>query len=185
MTDTRPAAAELPLEGDIFMRRLLRELSGLLEDVVGTESAEGYISGVGSIMGRWIGEQYRGAIDLECADARLLAEVLVDLKRRIGGEFHIIAVSEDRIVLGNARCPFGDMVQDRPSLCMMTSNVFGRIVADSLGYARVELQETIAAGHGRCRVVVHLEPRRESAPGEMEYFSTRSAADAREPEPAE
>jgi len=36
-------------------------------------------------------------------------------------------------------------------------NVFGKITADNLGYASVELAETIAAGHTRCKVVVHLD----------------------------
>jgi hypothetical protein len=40
----------------------------------------------------------------------------------------------------------------------MTSNVFGSIAASNMGYAKVELQETIARGHPGCRVVVHLEP---------------------------
>ena len=31
-------------------------------------------------------------------------------------------------------------------MCMMTSNVFGHIAAENVGYAKVELQETIARG---------------------------------------
>jgi hypothetical protein len=41
---------------------------------------------------------------------------------------------------------------------MMTSNVFGVIAAENLGYAKVELQQTIAKGDPGCRVVVHLKP---------------------------
>ena len=54
---------------------------------------------------------------------------------------------------------------------MMTSNVFGSIAAHDLGYAKVELQETIAAGAPGCRVVVYLEPTQaaEQADG-REYF---------------
>lgn len=37
---------------------------------------------------------------------------------------------------------------------MMTSNVFGMIAASNLGYAKVELQETIAKGASGCRVIV-------------------------------
>jgi predicted ArsR family transcriptional regulator len=49
--------------------------------------------------------------------------------------------------------------------------VFGAISAQNLGYAKVELQETIAEGHGGCRVVVHLKPTEaaEAAEG-REYF---------------
>ena len=96
--------------------------------------------------------------------------VLVDLKRRIDGDFFVIEESEDRIVLGNRRCPFGDAVRDRPSLCMMTSNVFGFIAAQNLGYAAVDLQQTIAAGHPTCRVVVSLKPAAHPSPALREYF---------------
>lgn len=54
---------------------------------------------------------------------------------------------------------------------MMTSNVFGTIAADNLGYAKVELRETIARGAPGCTVVIHLRPtaEAESASG-REYF---------------
>jgi predicted ArsR family transcriptional regulator len=99
-----------------------------------------------------------------------VTDVLVDLKRRIQGDFFVVEESEDKIVLGNRRCPFGELVKDRPSLCMMTSNVFGYIAAQNLGYAGVELKETIALGHPGCTVVVHLKPS-ENSPVELrEYF---------------
>ena len=54
---------------------------------------------------------------------------------------------------------------------MMTSNVFGSIAADNLGYAKVELKETIAAGAPGCHVVVYLRstPDADARPG-REYF---------------
>lgn len=91
-----------------------------------------------------------------------VAEVLVDLKRRIQGDFYIIEQSDEKIVLGNRACPFEEKVVGRPSMCMMTSNVFGAIAADNVGYAKVELQETIARGDRQCRVVVYLKPTPES-----------------------
>jgi predicted ArsR family transcriptional regulator len=84
--------------------------------------------------------------------------VLVDLKRRIRGDFYVIEEDEEKIVLGNRACPFAEKVLGRPAMCMMTSNVFGVIAAENLGYAKVELQETIANGDAGCRVVVHLKP---------------------------
>jgi hypothetical protein len=101
---------------------------------------------------------------------------MVDLKRRIQGDFYIIEESDDKIVLGNRACPFEDKVIGRPSMCMMTSNVFGSIAARNLGYAKVELQQTIAEGHPGCRVVVYLRPTEESAHAEgREYFDTGPA----------
>ena len=56
---------------------------------------------------------------------------------------------------------------------MMTSNVFGSIAADNLGYAKVELQRTIAAGHEGCRVVVHLKHAEAARRAEgREYFGS-------------
>ena len=95
---------------------------------------------------------------------------MVDLKRRIQGDFFVVDEDETKIVLGNRVCPFGEFVSERPSLCMMTSNVFGRIAAENLGYARVELQETIARGDPGCRIVVHLIPSDETDPQAREYF---------------
>ena len=57
-------------------------------------------------------------------------------------------------------------------MCMMTSNVFGGIAAENLGYSKVELQKTIAEGHGECHVVVHLKPSDASRAGiGREYFA--------------
>jgi predicted ArsR family transcriptional regulator len=158
----------VPLDRDVFLRTLVRELSGTLQDVVGLEAAEGFVSVVGQNMGRMMDAQYRAALDVPRLTAAQVGEVLVDLKRRIEGDFFVIEQTEDRIVLGNRACPFGDKVLDRPAMCMMTSNVFGSIAADNLGYARVALEATIAEGAPGCRVVVHLKP--DAPGGGREYF---------------
>lgn len=162
--------ASLPLERDWFLRSLVRELAGTLQDVVGIEEASGYISVVGTAIGEQIDTAYRTAINVERLTREQVAEVLVDLKRRIEGDFYILEEREDRIVLGNRRCPFGAFVEGRPSLCMMTSNVFGFIAAQNLGYARVTIEESIAMGHPGCKVVVDLRPSEKLAPNGREYF---------------
>ena len=168
--NTCPSTTPVALDRDRFLRSLLRQLAGTLEDVVGLDEASGYISVVGGSIGDQIDTEYRRAIGVEKLTRDQVAGVLVDLKRRIEGEFYIIEETEDRIVLGNRACPFGDYVKGRPSLCMMTSNVFGSIAARNLGYARVEIEEAIAMGHPGCRVVVHLKPREDPEPGSREYF---------------
>src|SRR3954468_19265113 len=147
---------EISLDRDVFMRTLIRELSGTLEDVVGLQEASGFITVVGQVMGEQINESYRAAFGVPQLSRTQVADVLVDLKRRIEGDFFVIEQDDEKIVLGNRACPFAEKVIGRPSMCMMTSNVFGSIAADNLGYARVELQETIAQGHPGCRVVVWL-----------------------------
>ena len=165
------ASKTIPLDADLFLRRMLRELSGTLEDVVGIEAAEGFVNSVGSAMGRWIGECYGNVLKIERLDPSQLAQVFVDLKRRINGGFYVIDIDEDRIILGNNKCPFGEMAKGRMSLCMMTSNVFGRIAADNLGYARVELEETIAGGSDGCRIVVWLKEVAGADPTGREYYA--------------
>lgn len=163
--------AAVGLDRDVFLRTLLRELAGTLQDVVGLDEASGFISVVGQRMGDQINLSYRQALGQPLLDRTQVAEVMVDLKRRIEGDFRVIEQDDTRIVLENRRCPFGDKVLGRPSLCMMTSNVFGVIAAENLGRAKVELVSTIAEGAPGCRVVVHLQatPEADAAQG-REYY---------------
>ena len=173
---TSPSGADIALDRDLFFRRMLRELSGTIEAIVGVDEASGYVAAVGAAIGDWINEAYHAEMGPDDFDLETVASIFVDLKKRIDGGFSIRTIDADRVVLVNDRCPFGDQVLDRPSLCMMTSNVFGRIAADNLGYARVGLQETIAMGHERCEIVVHLTPQTGVAPNEREYFRIPAAA---------
>ncbi len=161
------AQADIPLDRDRFLRALLRELSGILEDSVGLTEAEGFIAMVGNRIGESLNDSYRQALAADRLTAEQVADALVDLKHRIKGGFSVQSIEADRIVLVNSRCPFGEYVEGRPSLCMMTSNVFGRVTADNLGYARVTLDETLARGDGGCRVTIHLG----EGDGGREYFA--------------
>ena len=154
--------ADVPLERDLFLRTLLRHLTGALQDVVGFREASGFVSVVGQRVGEEIDSAYRSALAVPKLTRAQVADVLVDLKRRIEGDFFVVSQDDDKIVLGNRLCPFGDKVIGRPSLCMMTSNVFGTIAADNLGYSKVVLEETIADGARECRVVVWLRPTEEA-----------------------
>jgi predicted ArsR family transcriptional regulator len=164
---------ELPvqLERDLFVRTLLRELAGTLQDVVGLDQAAGFVSVVGQRIGEQINDNYRTVLAAPTLSREQVAAVLVDLKRRIRGDFYVIEEDEDRIVLGNRVCPFAEKVIDRPSLCMMTSNVFGVIAAENLGYAKVVIEQSIARGDPGCRVAVYLRPTPESEAADgREYF---------------
>lgn len=178
MSQLNPVQAEspaqsldIPLERDVFLRTLIRELSGTLQDVVGLEEASGFVSVVGQRMGEWMDKSYREAWQVERMSQAQVADALVDLKARINGDFKLETRSDEKMMFSNTRCPFEDKVEGRPSMCMMTSNVFGTIAAENLGYAKVELQKTIAKGDGCCQVVVHLRPTPEAqACGGREYF---------------
>ncbi len=162
---------DIPLERDGFLRNLIRELAGTLQDVVGLEEAAGFISVVGQRIGERINQDYRAALAVESLTRQQVADVLVDLKRRIQGDFYVVEQDDEKIILGNRACPFAEKVKDRPALCMMTSNVFGVIAADNLGYGKVVLEQTIARGDPGCRVVVYLKPTPEAeAARGREYF---------------
>ncbi|MEF8792358.1 methanogen output domain 1-containing protein [Thiohalorhabdus sp.] len=170
--DDEPLKISVPLERDLFLRRLLRELTGSLEEVVGLEEASGFISLVDQHIAEWLEPAYREAYRVEVMDAGQVARALVDLKARIQGDFYIEECTPERIVLGNRACPFGEQVLGRTSHCLMTSTVFGTITAENTGYAKVSLEDTIARGSSGCRVVTFLQetPDAGAAPG-IEYFS--------------
>jgi len=161
----------LDLERDLFLRTLLRELTGTLEEVIGLDEAIGFISIVGQHIGEWMSESYCSALSTDKLSPEQLSQVLIDIKRRIKGDFYIINEDEEKIEMGNRVCPFGDKVKDRPSLCMITSNVFGTISAESLGYSKVCMKETIAMGAPECRVTIYKQPTENADADEgREYF---------------
>lgn len=172
-TNQLPVITSLPisLERDVFLRNLIRELSGTLQDVVGIDEAEGFISIVGQRVGNQINGDYRTALQVEQLDRQQVADVLVDLKQRIQGDFYIVSQDDEKIKLRNRTCPFAEKVIGRPSLCMMTSNVFGVIAAENLGYSKVVIEESIARGDAGCTIVVHLRPTENAVAAEgREYF---------------
>ncbi|MEZ4425987.1 MAG: methanogen output domain 1-containing protein [Gemmatimonadota bacterium] len=145
------------MERDEFFREMLRELAGALEDIVGLGEAVGYVGLVGEAVGARLDAGFREELGVDRLDRDQVAAVLVELKRRIGGGFSVEQHSPRELVFRNHTCPFGAHVRGRPSLCMMTSNVFGTITANHLGYARVELEETIAEGAPGCRIRIFLQ----------------------------
>lgn len=169
------AALDIPLNRDVFMRTLVREMTNILCDVVGLEQTAGFVAVVGQNMGRQINQNYREALQLPRLEREQVAAVLVDLKKRIQGDFYIVEQDDRHILLRNHACPFEDQVKGQRALCMMTSNVFGCIAAENLGYAKVELRQTIAEGAPECEVAVHLRISEETDALEgREYFKTES-----------
>ncbi len=152
------ASVQLPIDRDQFLRSMIRELAGTLQDVVGIEEAAGFLNVVGSRAGQHVNEIYRNAFQLSNLSREQVTAVLVDWKRRIQGDFYVIEETDEKIVLGNRKCPFAEQVEGREAMCVMTSNIFGVIASENLGYARVELQDTIAKGAQECKVVIYLKP---------------------------
>lgn len=90
------SALDIPLERDFFLRTLIRELSGTLQDVVGLEEASGFISVVGQRVGDQIDRDYRAALKVSVLTREQVAEVLVDLKRRIKGTFQVVFQDDEK-----------------------------------------------------------------------------------------
>ena len=167
---------DIPLERDGFLRNLIRELSGLLEDMVGLEQTSGFISVVGQNIGTQINQIYRMEMNAPKLNREQVADVLSDLKHRIQGSFVVESQDDTKIVFVNKDCPFAEKVIGRSSLCMMTSNVFGTIAADNLGYAKVDLEKTIAKGDQQCKVVIYINAESDSSKvaAGREYFETEN-----------
>ena len=131
----------------------------------------GSISIVGQRIGDQINESYRSALGVERLSRAQVAEMLVDLQRRIQGDFYIIEQTDEKIVLRQPGLPFCRAGRRPAGLCMMTSNIIGVVAAENLGYSKVVLEETIARGAPGCRVIVHLRPTAEAGAAQgREYF---------------
>ncbi len=169
---TKIADLNIPLERDVFSRTLIRELAGTLQDVIGLKESEGFISIVGKNIGEWINDTYKSQLKQTKLSREQVIAVLIDLKTRINGEFRLLEQDQNKVVFKNRQCPFEDKVIDRECMCMMTSNVFGSITANNLGYSKVVLEETIAKGDKECKVIVHFNRTAESEAAEgREYFN--------------
>lgn len=140
-----------------FLRALVVQLARSVEEGQGPDDADDLVAGVGLAVGGRMEEEYRRVRDIA---GRLTPEQMGDLyvrlKAAIGGGFYVVEANEERIVLGNTRCPFGEVVRRSPSLCRMTSSVFGGIAARNHGGSSVQLEERIAVGDPGCRVIVWL-----------------------------
>jgi anti-sigma regulatory factor (Ser/Thr protein kinase) len=180
ITGALPALDEVSPEGgfsrEVFLRALVVQLGQALEHAGGPDVSEAVVAEVGVTVGGQMEAEYRTARDVvDRMSTAQMAECFVRLKHAIDGKFYVAEISEDRIVLGNEQCPFGNAVRKSPALCRMTSAVFGGIAARNHEEgAAVVLEERIAVGDPGCRVVVHL--------GEPPESSRRFAHRYRSPE---
>ncbi len=175
-TGALPALSEARPEGgfgkESFLRALVVQLARAIELSAGPDLAAAAVAQVGIDVGGQMEEEFRVAQSIV---GRLtpdqLAHCYVRLKHAIDGGFYVLEATHERIVLGNRRCPFGDVVQLAPSLCRMTSSVFGGIAARNNDEgAAVLLEERIAVGDPGCRVVVYLrEPPARTRPLTHQY----------------
>ncbi|MDI1462148.1 methanogen output domain 1-containing protein [Catellatospora sp. KI3] len=162
ITDPLPAPDEAGPDGfgrETLLRALLVELARAVEDGAGPQRAQDLVAHVGATVGGQMEAEYRAARHIVGRlSAEQLAECYVRLKAAAGGDFYVIEVTDERIVLGNRRCPFGDAVRFSPAMCRITSSIFGGIGARNRGTVTVDLAERIAVGDQQCRVIIDLNP---------------------------
>ncbi|HVF03831.1 MAG TPA: ATP-binding protein [Frankiaceae bacterium] len=158
--ETLPLAEEAGPHGfgkEAFLRALVVQLAEAVEMHEGPVAGARAVTQVGVDVGGRMEEDYRAALGVVGRmTPQQIADCLVRLKSAIGGTFRVVEVSDEQIVLTNEHCPFGNVVQRAPSLCRMTSSVFGGIAARNSDGASVMLEERIAVGDPGCRVVIRL-----------------------------
>lgn len=180
LVDPLPTLEEARPEGgfgrESFLRALVVQLARAVEYQHGPDAADAAVAQVGSDVGGRMEEEFRVARDIVGRlSAEQMAECYIRLKHAIDGGFYAIEVTPERIVLGNHRCPFGEVVRYAPSLCQMTSSVFGGIAARNSDHgAEVTLEERIALGDPQCRVTVDLRPRASRPPTGARHYSAQT-----------
>ncbi|MBN1378814.1 MAG: transcriptional regulator [Gammaproteobacteria bacterium] len=141
-----------------FLRKFIRHITGTLEDIVGLDEAAGYIATVAQRMGEQLNEAYLQSLGLERMNRKQVCKVIADLEKRINGNAEIVFENDEKIVLEGCACPFGTDVADRPSMCMMTTNMLAVIAAENLGFSKVSIEESLSQGDPACRVVIYVRP---------------------------
>lgn len=171
---SEPAEFETPitLDRDSFMRRLVSSLGHLNEGLLGSDVAGAYILNVGLSMGAAIEAEYKRYWRLDRAlTVDEYAHVIVDLEQKIHGRFSLVSKEPEKVIVQTSACPFDAYVRQSPSLCFMTSSLFGGIAARNFGYAKVVLHRRIALGDPNCYVTIHLQRNAEARAGVgREYF---------------
>jgi predicted ArsR family transcriptional regulator len=151
-------ARPIAIDHESFMRGAVTQLVDMLEGVVGASDAEGFVAAVGQRLGETYEPMYRTAARRKRLGREQVVQAIVDFEQRIHAQFHVVSQDDERIVLGNSACPFGQRVIGHPALCMITSSMIGVFIAQNLGYARVVLGKAIARGDEGCAVTIHLKP---------------------------
>ncbi len=175
-SDPLPVLEEAREDGtfgkESFLRALVVELAQAIEATGGPETADAAVAQVGANIGARMEEAYRRARRISGRlSPEQMADLYVRLKTAIDGRFYVIEADDSKIVLGNAKCPFGPVIRRQPGLCRMTSSVLGGIAARNTGQSAVVLEERIALGDPECRIVVWLDGSETSDPDAADRYA--------------
>lgn len=162
---------------ELFLGKIIGTLADTLEELVGPEEVQSFLTQVGTVLGRKLNDEYREQFNAKKLSARQTAAALIDLKTKIGGNFEVAEFTGNNFTIKNSSCPFGENINGRPSMCQIECSIFGRIVADNLGYARITIEDSIANGAPGCTVVIELDDTGSSGDFFNEYFEQSEIAD--------
>lgn len=141
-----------------FFQTLVSHMTQTMHHVLGEDHAEAFLSIVSQQLGDQVNQNYQQALHVDQLDQEQVVAVIMDFKKRIGGEFYVIDEYPDRLILGNRHCPFAPLIEDQPMFCQVTANFIGTISADNLGYARVNVDQSMAQGHDHCQITIFWHP---------------------------
>jgi len=150
-----------------FLRRIINDLAANLEK----KDPKSIVNKVGFNVGEHIEELYKGFYGVEKLNLDQFSEVIIDVEKKIGGDFSIVEISKDKVVIKNTKCPFGEGVKKNPNLCYITSNILGVLAAKYFDYGKVCMKKTIATDSDYCDMVVYLKKTKESEKDKGKEYS--------------
>lgn len=92
---------------------------------------------VGVQLGRQAGALYRLTRQVGRFSSRTRARRLEWIGKQFGWDLRVAGESEDPIRITMLDCPFARPGESDPYMCELASGIFGGVVADELGYAKV------------------------------------------------
>ncbi len=131
---------------DLKKTRFLNEmLTGICENINPSQLKDAIDKSAVKI-GKEISDTYRRFHNTVKLTKSQLIDSIIDSMNKLGAQFSLVREDETEIVFRNTKCVFGDKVKDCPMLCATTSNVIGKMVAENLGYCKLQFKRTIANG---------------------------------------
>lgn len=141
---------------DLNRIRFLKEMMvGMCQNIEVNQLKEA-INKTSTQIGKDISELYRRFHNSPKLTKSQLIDSIIDAMNKLGAKFSLVTENEERITFRNSTCLFGHDIKKCPILCMTTSNIIGTIVAENLGYGKVELKRTIAQGNTEDIINVYL-----------------------------
>jgi len=151
---------------DIFLTQTINELALNIDK----NQIKRTLNKIGLKLGKQIEQLYKEFYSVEKLNISQLTEALVDVEKKIGGNFSVVEKTPEKIIFKNNKCPFGnDRIKECPELCAITSSIFGIMASKNFAYSKVCLKKTIAK-EDEDYIVIFLKKTRESEKEKGKYY---------------